>query len=1333
MIKKAKFTYGKMDMDTSPSKSRPEFYYKGNNIRVLTVGDSTTGSVANEKGTKHLITIPDVFNVNTSNPEYAGKFVADGVDYFYNNTSLSVIPDQTNLVIIGMEEIRDEIVVFTTSTSNTGFTDTVGQIWVVDASDVSNPTISLKYNNVLNFSTSKPIKSVVNKYENESVVKTYWSDFNENLRFFNLRAENSFDIEPTVISASPGFNMSQPQLKSITSGSIEAGVTAYGYVLVTRDGASSKVSALSNLYDANTGLAGLNLGENSGMGYEMTIDNIDTNYSVIKVYRIHYTSLDQLPIVNLIRDENVTSSSLTFTDDGTQNIEVSSLDALLFSGNDPFKCKILEVKENRLFPMNVKYENFDVDFDARAFRFDSTGTALLKDNSLPDIYVTNDYSIVPETFDCINPSNSEEPTLDYRQSGTVQNPEYMKYIYQSDGTTIGAEGQNIRLSFQFNKRKYDSLSQSNSKEYVRINSKRDRAEDTLYASLKRDEIYRFGIVFIKNTGQISFPKWICDLRVPNQNTTGYAISERNGGELELVSVGVQVQFKTNPNLGDDVIGWRIVRAKRTDNDKTILGQGILNSALKSPYLAENAGASSYANNRLQPDYVMRTMHDGTPGSAMTTFNNATTLNSEIGSQVSSANDFYRMQTDMIQMYTPEVIFNPELSTAPSDYITIVGGIENDTNTTGACQTWVYEDDKDNLWGQYNYLNLRSDQGFIIPFAQSKYSSFIRKGGAIQCNDIGKADIFGEAFVTPAGGGVYRYDNGFGTTEFVNDIFINRRQSSSASYKNREINGQCITFNIGLSSGAGNGIEKVIKDNTDQLFNVDSTPRFILADYKRSVVNQYGGANYEAIQRTDYMPVGDYTPINVLTSTAFNGDTFVTMFNLSRTEAFSTDAFIDGSGFRETIIFPVESYSNLALRSDEASDTMGEIQKIEIGFDELYDYNTVYSQQNDAQTFASKPFNFTEISEFDTRILGSEVKINGELEDNWVNYLANNYIDIEGDYGPINGASKWRNEIYAFQREGAARIIISPRVTVNSTEGLETQLGTGRVLENYQYVSTTNGIINQNAVVSAPGGIYFFDGKDMTINKVTGLQDEPVSLVHGAHSELKSNTIYDEIKVDNLILGKGVFGYYDEQTKHVLFTVKQSESLDNQIGGEVINSSIDRSYTLGFSDLIQGYTSFLPYTPSRYANVSSGMVSTNNSNNAIYIHNLGDYGSVYEETVDSSVTLLLNPDYDYSKTFDVLSFNSSTLDDGIDVAYESVSKIRVYNDYQDSGYVNLIDGQNITRRFREWRIQLPRHANSRNRIRGQYTFVELIFDNNNNKSFRLDDVILTYTLIPASYI
>ena len=143
---------------------------------------------------------------------------------------------------------------------------------------------------------------------------------------------------------------------------------------------------------------------------------------------------------------------------------------------NPFDiCKGLETKKNILFAYNLKERKFDVDFDARAYRFTSiqqdtthrptriaflyqeneSNAKVIIDGTNPTSGTTINYTDsgqswtdIPETDDVINSYNFEDPNLN--AYGRVPGMDWFddsQFSFQTDGATLGGEGPNIKYKF----------------------------------------------------------------------------------------------------------------------------------------------------------------------------------------------------------------------------------------------------------------------------------------------------------------------------------------------------------------------------------------------------------------------------------------------------------------------------------------------------------------------------------------------------------------------------------------------------------------------------------------------------------------------------------------------------------------------------------------------------------------------------------------------------------------------------------------------------------------------------------------------------------------------
>lgn len=208
---------------------------------------------------------------------------------------------------------------------------------------------------------------------------------------------------------------------------------------------------------------------------------------------------------------------------------------------------------------------------------------------------------------------------------------------------------------------------------------------------------------------------------------------------------------------------------------------------------------------------------------------------------------------------------------------------------------------------------------------------------------------------------------------------------------------------------------------------------------------------------------------------------------------------------------------------------------------------------------------------------------------------------------------------------------------------------------------------------------------------------------------------------------------------------------------------ETGYTLAFNEMNAAFNSFYKYKPNIYINNNGTIFSPNpDDSSKIYRHGCGDHGVYYDnDPVESMISIVVNDRADYNKVLRFIEFNSqvdmlqdkgtfygqdfSGVRDTIiksSLRDETISSVRVYNDTQDTGKVDLSQtrefrGQTVNkyiqRRFDKWRLKIPRntqltdtrpgHSNvNKDRMRSTYFVVEFYFQNNNDKTFKMDRVL-----------
>ena len=637
-------TFNGLTQDASKAKFNKDKYYDALNFRLITHSGLSTGALETTKGTKLNFKLPDL---------PARTYEPNG-----ENGSIT-IDVQTDLKILGGTSVNNKVIIFSHGSSADQIwmfeydesTDTIIGINTVTNELV--PSTHLMYNRDMNFSMNNRIKAIARE-ESTRFLRVYWVDGGRNnFRSINLYNDNTQSIPVRSLDLQPQVNMELPLLDKIINGRLPNGRIQYFYRLLTKDGNITNYSPLSQLIDLNNG----DISSNSGLYPEVfEEDNLDLEREQEKKERIEFDSekgiIMTLPNAVdkdydyiqwgyiLYREPNVPECFLFPEQYLVTNSDGSKTSELVHTGNDEkeFPISIEEVnniynvfknpntltnKNNLMFLANVNNEVYTSEaleaFDARSYRFDADSNAvrlLNSDNSYYQLETNGDWIevdsggnptglsgsnwTIPETADCINPSN-DESNSDYQ------------FFYQTNGTTFGGTGLNVDYKFvmadivadasvgdatnfydiQEDAPFYKSpKSLSSSYTFGVTNQTFDNLQDSyddltspyksyILAGHARGEVYRYGVVFYNLQNQPSFVKWIADIKYPQNHQgddqyTNYNYFSYDGvNDYEYVHpLYLEFTFRLPQALRDEISGMSIVRVERKDEDKTRLGTAL---------------------------------------------------------------------------------------------------------------------------------------------------------------------------------------------------------------------------------------------------------------------------------------------------------------------------------------------------------------------------------------------------------------------------------------------------------------------------------------------------------------------------------------------------------------------------------------------------------------------------------------------------------------------------------------------------------------------------------------------------------------------------------------
>ena len=1324
MNKQVKYTVQGMAQDISKSKHPNNLSFENKNIRIINTDSQSSLSITNEKGNEFLLQIPSP-ELDLSN----NQIIYDGKNIPYNNklgneiTNGNLPVTSGDQIIIGNVVTRNGVVLFTTDQN--GF----DCIWELKDLLGGSNELTLLYCRNLGFSINNPIQAIFN-YENEIIQKVYWIDGKAQLRFLNIKhsiengdLEELIDLNSNSINTVGEYSLSQPLLTDISGGGVHtSGVIQYAYNLYKLNGAQTTISPLSEQISLdNNSLGGGAINEIVGSTPSLIIPTLDNNYSHIKIYAIKYTSYNQDPSISLIEDTIIDNySNYRFSDDGN-NVSDLTLSEFIFLGSNPLIPKHIEAKDNRLFSANIKDTAYTLDVDMRAYSHDNSGNCKLFTGN---VYYENNVVKGPsETF------TSGTPIINYKylETSDAINPDYDKYKYHKDGNTLGGEG--LFIKYEIVQKTIDEL--DGDIKYLRF--------------LKDDEIYRYGIQFYNTLGQYTEVKWIADYKTPSGNLEG----NYNTLKIEIDNTAFN-NYITGLGLKSNEIpvGYKIVRAERDIRDRTILCQGGLTGMMvqtdrdASDRLYWNIDENRKNQSPLEvkvPIPISRGFVNLPNETSIYPTGNLNQMNTGRGEnkdEIFSDDDTsYRTQqswqyTKMMQMQSPEVLFNTGL--------TFGNGLE--LKVKGTClhtisNSWFQEivNSSNTIDRSFQYIDI---QDINIPNKPYSIIGPISRGGDDDLTNhilynrqynvfkpittsIANRPIFKSPEITERGQGTTSYagDTNFRYNNSLESVISdNQKDPENPAIKTINSYGsRCVTIVEGYDTT--NEQDRKTLEGLIQGTNLAGDNGLILSEILRPtsyIYNGgiYGGNSIEDKSRTTYTEIGVYNNMDTSTVTIESpGDTFVQTFTVGR--ILKTDSSVlnkETIQLSEVIEFGVETTVNLQNRSDLS--LLGWDNKFQPQYSEYHEYNRVYSQTSNLLVRQSDLSSLKPVSNFDTRVIASKLKIPGELIDNWTDFLENETLDLDGKYGAINALVNSRDEIYALQDKGVSKLSINPRVQTQGSDGIALELGRGAVLYDYNYLTTESGTLNKWSVFPSPQGFYYLDAINKNFSKVqNGVYN--LSDSGGFHAYFKNNIDFDIIKKDNPLLKTGVTGVFDVVNNEALITVLQN----------------DNSFTMSFSEKLKAFESFYDFTPSIYINKGSKLLSADPTNRSLYSHLEGNYNQFYGDYYPSYVILQVNPESDLDCVFNNIEFKSESYINGVDQPNSTINFLQAYNEYQDTGKTPLVLGRNknLRRKFRKWSAIIARNQGSRDRIRNPWIFLKLELNKTDNTQFILHDILINYTV------
>jgi hypothetical protein len=330
----------------------------------------------------------------------------------------------------------------------------------------------------------------------------------------------------------------------------------------------------------------------------------------------------------------------------------------------------------------------------------------------------------------------------------------------------------------------------------------------------------------------------------------------------------------------------------------------------------------------------------------------------------------------------------------------------------------------------------------------------------------------------------------------------------------------------------------------------------------------------------------------------------------------------------------------------------------------YNFNINIAKQNSQKVYIPKPqFSFVQNS-FPARVMWSDTKIYNSDIQGFDIFRVLNFYDLQEDMGDLTKIAIAGDAMYAIQEMGI-KYLPTGQSQLEQTDAGTIAVGTSDVIGRAITVDAKRGSQHIAGIVETGSTIYIPDARNKAVYALGGQELSPISAIN-------NETIFREIFATNYA-DQSVRGIYDPVRRQYWCITGSRCDIYNEKGQWISN--------LEFSGALKGGV---------YTNKNLYLIGSAAGSVDTYTFYTGTINSFMGTTVIPRVTVAVNPDVEYSKTFDNMMF----------VATERLDEIDLVVEREQSLGNQLVSGINLDRRSVEgnYRIKTLRDNDSA-RLRG----------------------------------
>ena len=1319
-------TFTGMQRDLSVSKHPAQFLYDGHNIRLTSREDNTLLAITNEKGTL--------------------------------NTDVTV-----EGTYLGHALLNQYLIIFSKDTE--GGKDRITRI---NLADTSQSATTVLCNEDLGFQLDHPIEAIVS-FENDNIQKVYWTDNLNPPRLINISPSNDEKIS-SYTSTSFDFIPELDLKETVTvkkllgaSGEFAPGVIQYALTYYNKYGQESNIFWTTSLFYISYSDRGAAPDDKVANAFEITVSNVDTKFDFLRIYSIQRTSLDAVPFVKRIQDidlHGIENDTVTFIDTGLTGNNIDPTE-LLYKGGETIRAKTIEQKDNTLFLGNISLDRTSLDLhneegsiknaisittERRALKPHSVTSGSYKySNQLS--HTDNDGNAVPccyfkrgdvyrlgvqfqhkngkwsapirledngDDFEMDkgpteNSSTSVlnlpifKGTLEGKEVGTLWKAGFRKVravvvypdaqdrnilcqgVINPTLTTVAQEGANIKAQSSWFFRPICSSYIDG----VRVSPKPFNVGGTGgYTDIYLDYAGR-------NTSQDT----------PDEHDGPYNPEKLRAVEIQgyydrSTQFFLRPSYMTFHSSDVEFDDYLSVVDFNTDLRYRQVGNVLFTATLSDIDIqTETPTISSGGSGFVHRPLFSNSSHGIVSGLFYDDF---LVDESDSGKKLSSYNQMGASSKWLIYPWQKKGSLNNDIN-RPADLGIASSVLKKKvmSNLRYADTTWLGQvpglstfDYSPQLFSSDHVSLLKIDTGFYLGNVDT--ALIPDKGDGIYFAWSGT--------ITPTAGG-YIFDPSNDGTSFDSNRWL-----KTFSY-NENDSDHAGVYVWDSQSGKWGRIDTNIGDDIVDLgikkemvrMRYKSSPHLVLSigagniSYEEgclpvleivrpSVINRFGGDTKDALKENIWVPCGDPVSLNdKKTDVKFYyswGDTYYQRYDCLKTYAFSRD---DINQVVEIGSFMLETHTNIDGRYDRNRGQLNNLNMDPTNFNLL---NPVYSQKNNFFTYRILDNDYYTLQKFPNQITWTKEKQSGADTDLWANITLASTYDLDGSKGSITSLNLWKDNIFCFQNKGVSNILFNSRVQIPTSDGIPIEISNNYKVDGCRYIGDGIGCNSARLVKETPSGIYFMDSVSNHLFQIGEVLTD-LAQSHNFSSVFKS----DEGLFDKIL--------YDDVNKDLYL--------------------VNNNTALCYSEVLGQFTSFMDYD-------SISLVESYDRNVYTYRDGLyqmfaDDYNQFFDHYKPWYFTFISNAAdqnlQDLDKIFSNIDYRMDVLSGGKYQHTESLDYIRVTNEYQDTDVVALSSQRNVIhtwnqtrngnrkKKFRVWRVQIPRDKTHRNdRIRNTWCKITL---------------------------